>query len=202
MCVIAHKHFCGIIVEKIYNHIATTLKKLRQQKGWSLDKAAIATGVSKAMLGQIEREESSPTIAILWKIATGFETSFSSFIEEINTVSSEAMHRKGQVQTIHPDDKKIRVLPLFSFDSQLNFELFVIELLPGCEHLSPPHKHGVIEHVVVIEGNMEVLVGGTWRSLSNGEGIRFNANQPHGYRNLTSKAATIHDIIHYPKTQE
>jgi transcriptional regulator with XRE-family HTH domain len=202
MCVITHKHFGGIVVEKIYKHIAATLKELRQKKGWSLDKAALATGVSKAMLGQIEREESSPTIATLWKIATGFETSFSSFIEEINTVSSEAMHRKGQVQTIHPDDKKIRVLPLFSFDSQLNFELFVIELLPGCEHLSPPHKHGVIEHVVVIEGSMDVLVDGTWRSLSNGEGIRFNASQPHGYRNLASKAATIHDIIHYPKTQE
>ncbi|MBA2711307.1 MAG: helix-turn-helix transcriptional regulator [Tatlockia sp.] len=189
-------------MENIYKHIATTLKKLRQQKGWSLDKAALATGVSKAMLGQIEREESSPTIAILWKIATGFETSFSSFIEEINTVSSEAMHRTGQVQAIHSDDKKIRVSPLFSFDSQLDFELFVIELLPGCEHLSPPHKHGVIEHIVVVGGSMEVLLGGAWRALSNGEGIRFNANQPHGYRNHASKLATIHNIIHYPKTQE
>lgn len=200
MCAITHKYFGSPIVENIYKHIATTLKELRQQKGWSLDKAALATGVSKAMLGQIEREESSPTIATLWKIATGFEVSFSSFIEEIDAVSSEVIHRADQVQTIHPDDKKIRVLPLFPFDTQLDFELFVIELLPGCEHLSPPHKHGVIEHVVVIEGSMDVLVDGAWHSLSNGEGIRFNANQSHGYRNLTSETATIHDIIHYPKT--
>ena len=145
-------------MENIYKHIATTLKDLRKKKGWSLDKAAVASGVSKAMLGQIEREESSPTIATLWKIATGFETSFSSFIEEIDSTSSEAMYRTGQVQTIHPDDIKIRVLPLFPFDSQLDFELFVIELLPDCEHLSPPHKYGVIEHVVVIEGSMEVWI--------------------------------------------
>ena len=190
--------FYRVIVENIYKHIATTLKDLRQKKGWSLDKAALATGVSKAMLGQIEREESSPTIATLWKIATGFEVSFSSFIEEINTISSEALHRTGQVQTIHPEDTKIRVLPLFPFDAHLNFELFVIELLPGCEHLSPPHKQGVIEHVVVIEGSMDVLVDGTWRTLSNGEGLRFNANQPHGYRNFGAKIAIIHDIIHYP----
>ncbi len=187
------------IVENIYKHIATTLKDLRQKKGWSLDKAALATGVSKAMLGQIEREESSPTIATLWKIATGFDTSFSSFIEEIKTASSEAVYRTGQVQTIHPDDKKIRVLPLFPFDPQLNFELFAIELLPGCEHLSPPHKHGVIEHVVVIKGHMDVLADGVWRTLSNGDGIRFNASQPHGYRNLMSETATFHDIIHYPE---
>lgn len=190
--------FRTIFVENIYKHIATTLKDLRQKKGWSLDRTALATGVSKAMLGQIEREESSPTIATLWKIATGFDTSFSSFIEEINTVSNQAVYRSGQVQTIHPDDKKIRVLPLFPFDAKLNFELFVIELEPGCNHLSPPHKDGVIEHVVVIEGSMELLVDGAWRVLSNGEGIRFNANQPHGYRNLAPKTARFHDMIHYP----
>lgn len=186
-------------MKNIYKHIATTLKNLRQKKGWSLDKAALATGVSKAMLGQIEREESSPTIATLWKIATGFEASFSSFIEEIDPGSSEALYRTGHVQTIHPDDKKIRVLPLFPFDSQLNFELYIIELLSGCEHLSPPHKQGVIEHVVVIQGSVEVLVDGRWRKLSNGEGIRFNANQPHGYRNLMPESSTFHDIIHYPE---
>ena len=191
--------FIKKIVENIYKHIATTLKELRQRKGWSLDKTAHATGVSKAMLGQIEREESSPTIATLWKIATGFETSFSSFIEEIQTTSNETVYRTSQVKSIHPDDKKIRVLPLFPFDLQLNFELYIIELLPGCEHLSPPHKHGVIEHVVVIEGEIELLVDEVWHGLSNGEGMRFSANQPHGYRNLGSKTAKIHDIIHYPK---
>lgn len=186
-------------MENLNKHIATTLKNLRQKKGWSLDKTALATGVSKAMLGQIEREESSPTIATLWKIATGFEVSFSSFIEEIDSMPSESMCRTRQIKSIYPDDKKIRVLPLFPFEPQLNFELFIIELLPGCEHLSPSHKDGVIEHVVVVQGNIEVLVGGAWQKLSNGEGIRFNANQPHGYRNLMTEAATFHDIIHYPK---
>lgn len=188
----------SFILDKIYKKIATTLKILRQAKEWSLDMAAKSTGVSKAMLGQIERQESSPTIATLWKIATGFEVSFSSFLEDTNDLSSELILRTGQAQTLHPDDKKIRVFPLFPFDNHLNFELFVIELLPGCEHLSPPHNDGVIEHVVVIEGDMELLVEGDWRFLTKGDGMKFNANQMHGYRNLTDKTATIHDIIHYP----
>ena len=53
-------------MENIYKHIATTLKDLRQKKGWSLDKAALATGVSKAMLGQIEREEFLPDCDLQW----------------------------------------------------------------------------------------------------------------------------------------
>lgn len=185
-------------MEKIYKHIALTLKNLRKERGWSLDKAAASTGVSKAMLGQIEREESSPTIATLWKIASGFNTSFSSFIEDLQTDFTAPVHRTGQAQQLHPTDEKIRVFPLFPFDQDLHFEVFMIELLPGCEHLSPPHKEGVIEHVVVIEGQMEVLVKHIWNPLNNGEGLRFHANQPHGYRNNTTHIARIHDMIHYP----
>lgn len=192
----------GVNVKNIYNHISLTLKTLRRERGWSLDKAAEKTGVSKAMLGQIEREESSPTIATLWKIASGFNTSFSSFIEDLSSEFNKPIYRGGQTQQLHPTDEKIRVMPLFPFDDQLNFEIFVIELLPTCEHLSPPHQPGVIEHVVVAEGKMEVLVNGTWQLLNKGEGLRFNANQPHGYRNLSPEIACFHDIIHYPSNEE
>lgn len=185
-------------MKAIYQHISTTLKTLRREQGWSLDKAAQETGVSKAMLGQIERGESSPTIATLWKIASGFNTSFSSFIEDLSSEFNEPIYRAGQTQQLHPTDKKIKVMPIFPFDKQLNFEIFIIELLPSCEHLSPPHQKGVIEHVLVAEGKMEVLVDGVWQALKKGEGLRFKANQPHGYRNLSAKIACIHDIIHYP----
>ena len=183
----------------IYKHISLTLKTLRHQRGWSLDKAAEETGVSKAMLGQIERQESSPTIATLWKIASGFRTSFSSFIEDINNDFKEPIYRTGKTKRLHPKDKKIRVMPLFSFDKELRIEIYVIELLPGYEHLSPPHKHGVIEHVITIDGHIDVLVDGIWHPINKGEGIRFKANQPHGYRNTTTSIACFHDIIHYPE---
>lgn len=187
----------GGAVKDIYQHISLTLKALRHEQGWSLDKAAEKTGVSKAMLGQIERKESSPTIATLWKIASGFNTSFSSFIAGTHFDFNQPIYRGGKTKKLHPSDKKIRVMPLFPFDEQLNFEIFIIELLPKCEHLSPPHQSGVIEHVVVINGKMEVFIDGVWQVLKKGEGLRFEANQPHGYRNRSLKTVTFHDIIHY-----
>ena len=51
--------------------IAENLKRIRKENKWSLDTVSDMTGVSKSMLGQIERGESSPTISTLWKIATG-----------------------------------------------------------------------------------------------------------------------------------
>ncbi len=172
----------------IFERISLTLKALRKERGWSLDKAAQETGVSKAMLGQIERSESSPTIATLWKIASGFNVPFSLFIAD---------EAPPTLSTLHPKDDKIKVLPLFPYDKSVQCEIFLIELLPGCEHLSPPHQPGVIEHVLVVDGSMEALVDGVWKALSKGEGIRFFANQPHGYRNITAKTAVIYDIIHY-----
>ncbi len=184
-------------MKNINEKIASVLKSLRKERGWSLEVTSQKTGVSKAMLGQIERKESSPTLAILWKIATGFDVPFSSFVEEVNPVSSLIIQRSSNLQQIHPRDDKIRVMPLFVYDEVLEFEVFIIELLPGCEHISPPHQQGVIEHVIVVEGEIEVLVSGTWHTIKQNEGLRFNAAQPHGYRNKTPKKAIFHDMIHY-----
>ena len=92
-------------------------------------------------------------------------------------------------------------MPLFPFDEQLNCEIFIIELLPGCEHFSFPHEPGVVEHVIVVDGMMEVLLDATWNKLCKGEGLRFNANQPHAYRNPTSEIACFHNVINYPKSR-
>ena len=184
-------------MENLSQKISSVLRSLRKEKAWSLDVASQKTGVSKAMLGQIERGESSPTIATLWKIASGFNVSFSSFVEDVKHLSSMPIHRSGDLQQMHPEDDKIRVMPIFAYDQSLKFEAFIIELLPGCEHLSPPHQEGVIEHVIASQGEIEVLVNGTWHLLKEKEGLRFNADQPHGYRNLTDTKAIIHDMIHY-----
>lgn len=184
-------------MENLLLKISATLKSLRKEKGWSLDALSQKTGVSKAMLGQIERGESSPTIATLWKIASGLNVSFSSFVEDIEPTTPELILRTGNLQQLHPEDNKIRVSPIFAFDESLKFEVFIIELLPGCEHLSPPHQKGVIEHVIVTQGEIEVLVKGKWHPLKQNEGLRFDADQSHGYRNTTSRNTIFHDIIHY-----
>jgi len=88
-------------------------------------------------------------------------------------------------------------MPIFPFDENLGFEVFIIELLPGCTHLSPPHQKGVIEHVIPVLGSIEVLVQGQWHQVNQHEGLRFDASLPHGYRNLSDQSVLFHDMIHY-----
>ncbi|MEL4013545.1 helix-turn-helix domain-containing protein [Dryocola clanedunensis] len=172
-------------------HLSATLKTLRQTRGWSLALAAEKTGVSKAMLGQIERNESSPTVATLWKIATGFNVPFSVFLQ-----TSEPPERP----VFDPQNSDMVVVPLFPYDEQLRFDWFAISLAPGALSESSPHDVGVVEHVTVISGALDMQIQGQWRTLAAGEGIRFAGDEAHGYRNSSADRVQFHSLIHYPAT--
>src|SRR5579859_404207 len=49
--------------------VGKNLRRLRTQRGLSLERLSRASGVSRAMLGQVELGQSAPTINVLWKIA-------------------------------------------------------------------------------------------------------------------------------------
>lgn len=179
-------------------HLADTLRRLRRERGWSLDRAATETGVSKAMLGQIERGESSPTVATLWKIANGFQTSFSSFLEPVAVEGPSAVYRSPGAIRLQPASEGMSVRPLFPFEPEFGFELIELTLAPGSERLSDPHAAGVTEHVIMQRGTMEIEIDGVWQTLAEGEAIRFPADRPHGYRNRGSVPVVFHNVIHYP----
>lgn len=180
----------------ISGQIATRLRSLRQARGWSLDRAAQATGVSKAMLGQIERGESSPTVATLWKIASGFDTSFSALLED--APAGEGVLLRSSAGDHWPtDDGSIQVRSLFPYDPALGIEFLVVELQPGACHQSVPHAAGVTEHVIPLNGGLEICVDGHWQAVGSGEGLRFAADRPHAYRNSGSAPLLFHNLIHY-----
>ena len=166
-------------MDNLTHYLATTLRTLRHQREWSLSRLAEETGVSKAMLGQIERNESSPTVAILWKIATGLNVPFSTFISPPESDGT------------------------LTFDPQqqaLCFDHFSILLAPGALSESTPHETGVIEHVVVINGLLDMCIEGQWRTLKSGEGVRFAGDMAHSYRNSSEQTVHFHSLIHYPRS--
>lgn len=180
------------------DHLAQTLKQARKDKGLSLDKTADLTGVSKAMLGQIERGESSPTVSTLWKIATGLDVSLTSFIEPKSPHSAATLVRTADDIRQHPAAEGLQIAPLYPYDAALGFEYMELTFESGYERLSEEHASGVIEFVTIISGSMEVLSDGTWHALSEGQSIRFAGDAPHGYRNKSQHPAKVLSVIHYP----
>lgn len=174
---------------ELNRYLSRQIKKYRGIKGWSLSKTADKTGVSKAMLGQIERGESSPTVATLWKIARGFETSFSSFFIEENAQPP---------QSYFPIDDKMQVKTLFGYQADTAMETFEITLAANHQQRCESHQLGVIEHVIVVKGEMQVLIEEQWQPLKEGECVRFSADQPHGYA-ANEQPVVFHNIVCYPR---
>ncbi|MEH6491958.1 helix-turn-helix domain-containing protein [Halopseudomonas sp.] len=185
-------------MQSVGDYLGQALKQLRSERGWSLDRAAQACGVSKAMLGQIERAESSPTLATLWKIAGGFKVPLSAFIA---APPNELEVRQAEQLRQRPTSDAMLVAPLFPFDPRYGFELLELTLPAAYERLSEPHESGVTEHVTVIQGEVELLVNGCWQRLKQGAAVRFAADAAHGYRNPGSDPAVIHNLICYPALQ-
>ncbi len=174
--------------------VGLNLRRIRQGADLSLSQAAEQTGVSKAMLGQIERGESSPTLATLWKLANGFNIPLTSLITQ--PTDKRALF-DPQFQKHEHIDEAIRFQTVFSYDPEVGSETFLHDIQPGQTHLSQPHLKGVIEDVFVIFGEIEILHDGSWHSVNAGSALRFAADQPHGYRNVTDTPARFHNVMHY-----
>lgn len=183
-------------MSNIQKNIGENLKDLRRLRGYSLDQTAQLTGVSKAMLGQIERGESNPTVTTLWKMATGLQVSFSSLINDTN--ARVLFVEKDKICPIMDSGDFYRVYPIFPFDPRRKFEIFTIELEPGYTHLSEKHNEGVEEYITVTVGTLEVTIGKEKYCVKNGDSIRFSANQEHTYRSLNEELAVYQLVMYYP----
>ena len=125
-----------------------------------------------------------------WKIATGLNVPFSAFIVPDASAAPSAFD---------PQQQAMVVTPVFPWDPELRFDHFSITLASGALSESTPHEKGVIEHVVVISGTLDLCLQGEWHSLQAGEGRRFAGDATHAYRNRGAQAAHFHSLIHYPK---
>jgi len=135
-------------MEPMNLRIGEKLKSIRMARTLSLDDTAALTGVSKPMLGQIERGQSVPTVTTLWKIATGLKTPLSAFLEEPQTEYTVTGPDKANV--VLGDSGKMRAYPLFTYDPVRSVETFYIEFDPECRHSSDKHDDGVEEHIFVL----------------------------------------------------
>ncbi len=184
-------------MDQINLNIGHHLKDIRNKRGLSLDEVSRLTDVSKAMLGQIERGKSVPTVSTLWKISTGLKVSFSAFMEDAQ--QSYKVIDQYDIIPIIEENEKMRLYPIFPFDVNQCFEILTIELEPECSHKSTPHNENVEEYIIVTEGQLEISVSEETFSLKKGNSMRFMADRPHSYINHSGSRTTFQNIILYKK---
>lgn len=182
-------------MDNINKIIGNNLNKYRKSKGLSLEKVADMTGVSKGMIGQIERGETNPSISTLWKIANGLHISSTSLFEE--DPAELILVQKNDISPISENNDKYNVFPTFTFDQNKKFEVLIVDLVSGCTHESEPHENGVEEYIYVCSGEFKLILENDIYALKTGDSIKFLADKFHTYKNDTDSLCTLHSIIYY-----
>ena len=177
--------------------IGKTLKRIRFERNLTLENVADATGVSKAMLGQIERGASNPTISVLWKITTGLQLSLSTlFTEPIRKYN--AVHILNDMTPVYDENKKMTSYILFPFDPVNGFEYSYVTLQPGALHQADSRNTNAIEeYLIITEGTLSLSVGDQDFCLEAPSKINFHASVPHVYVNNTEKPVVFQCIMKY-----
>ncbi|GGN94589.1 helix-turn-helix domain-containing protein [Saccharibacillus kuerlensis] len=182
-------------MEPINLILSENLKRLRTERKLSLDKLSDLTGISKTMLGQIERGESSPSLTTVWKIANGLKLSFTSLITEPPTDAS--VLRRKNLSIIEDTEQGYRLYPMFPYKAERGFEVYSVEIEPGGTLGSEPHRSGTEELITLFTGVLEVEVQSTIYRLEAGDAIRFKADLPHRYLSIGEEAARMSMTIQY-----
>ncbi|MBY3618425.1 helix-turn-helix transcriptional regulator [Acinetobacter sp. CUI P1] len=183
-------------MEEINLIIAENIKKIRKSKDLSLEKVAELTAVSKTMIGQIERGESTPTITTLWKIANGLKISFSALIDYPKPDTSVIL--RNEIQPLLEDNGKYRVYPSFPFDENKRFEGYTVEIDRGGYLDANSHMEGTEELITVFAGELSLRVNDNEYLLKSGDSITFKADKSHVYFNPGQTLTRLSMILYYP----
>ena len=175
--------------------VGVNLRRLRAQRGLTLEKLAAASRVSRAMLNQIELGRSAPTINVLWKIARALDVTFSTLISASGHGS--VVLRAADARRLASGDGGFVSRPLFPSDAPRRVELYELRIAAGKVEDAVPHPAGTVENLVVSSGALEIGVGGERHVLGTGDAILFEADVPHSYTNRGDKPAVAYLVMSY-----
>ena len=176
--------------------VGSNLRRLRTRRGLSLERLAQVSGVSRAMLGQIELGQSAPTINVLWKIARALEVTFSALISA-RTQSGALVLRSQESKILTSKDRSFSSRALFPFDEPRRVEFYELRLSAGSVEDADAHPPGTTENLVVTGGTIEIDVAGDTHKLDAGDSILFEADTPHAYRNPGKVEAVMYLVMTY-----
>ena len=181
---------------ELTRRVADNLRALRKSRGYSLDDLSNRSGVSRASLSQIETAKTNPTIAILWKIATGLGVPFSALLGE-ERAERVRLLRRGDQQVLRSSDGRLESRPLVPAGASPKVEVYELRLAPRATHASEPHARGTAENLFVLTGVLKLRVGDEVHELAAGDAVYFQADLPHSYENPGRIEARYHNIIVY-----
>ncbi|RMG58541.1 MAG: XRE family transcriptional regulator [Deltaproteobacteria bacterium] len=166
------------------------IRALRQKKGFTIQDVAESTGLSKALISQVENDVVIPPVATLLKISRALGVHIGYFFQE--------SEREMKIEVVRSDERKKvkRRFPRgkdplsYSYESlshrkaDKHMEPFLVEFDSEIDEEVPMLSHGGEEFLHLLEGELEFRTPETVITLKPGDSLYFNSDVPHAFRGV------------------
>ena len=176
--------------------VGARVKSLREAMDLSLRDLAERSGVSAPMLSQVERGDTSPTLAVAQKIAAGLDLTLSQLLrldEDRHVVVVRAGEGRARKRRGHRVEELTPPLPGQRADVSVH------TLAPGSAtggpNDPPLHEPGSRETAVVLEGAVDLFIDGQRHEFQDGDSVTFDADLPHHFENNGETDARLIAVV-------
>jgi transcriptional regulator with XRE-family HTH domain len=177
--------------------IGPRVKALREAEGLSLRDLSERSGVSAPMLSQVERGETSPTLAVAARIAAGLELKLSQLLrlDEGGSVSIVRAGERRRGRGTRGHAVEVLTPPLPGQRAELSRHTLAPGAQTGGPGDPPMHEPGSREIALVEEGTVVLHIDGEAHDLAAGDTVTFDADLPHHFDNPGSAPAAILAVV-------
>lgn len=182
--------------------IGGNIRATRKVKGLTLDVLSERSGVSKAMLSQIEAEKVNPTVATVWKIAQGLDVEINSLLAgSEGPVRKFHLTRKDSITVLDTDEDGLHIQVLTPIQLVEDLEMYLLTFAPGGALRSAPHFPRTEEFLTVIRGSVHVRAGDKEADLKDGDFIRYQCDVEHDIENTAAHESVVHMVVRFQKRE-
>ncbi len=184
--------------EAINENLGKRVKKLRGDRGWSLEELATASGVSRSMLSEIEREKANPTLTVTFRIARAFGLTLQELIESAEASASKIqVIRASDRAQVYRSDKQCEIRTLSPINLEKDVEFYEMTLRPGGTLRSQAHFEGTREFLTVEDGSVRIESDQNSEELGKGDSGTYRADVPHAIVNTGKGDALVFLVVIY-----
>lgn len=188
------------MTEKKLLPIGDTIKEIRKDKRLTLGVLAEKSGVSKAMLSQIESDKVNPTIATLWKISTGLDVDINELTRVVSVQKRNfTLTKKDEITVLDCDEEGVHIKTLTSVDLIDDLEMYLITFGNGTALRSEAHFPGTEEFLTLLSGEITVTAGSNVTVMQKDDFLSYHSDIEHSIVNTGKDKALVHMVVRYQK---
>jgi transcriptional regulator with XRE-family HTH domain len=171
--------------------VALNIRRIRQQKGYTLEKLATLAGVTKGLLSQVENFRVMPSLPLLYKLAEALEVDAASFLAANKERRRWVLTPSGEgipVEREHPESGFVYRALAREKNAKV-MEPFILTIPPGSRRSAVSTQGD--EFIHLLAGRIVFHVADDAIPMAAGDSLYFEGQLPHWPENLSARAAEL-----------